>query len=323
MFKTIFITETRAKAESLFSSLTLPQMQDIISRMESTLANGMPSEGSALATPVSTVSATENIEPGTRTIFNEIPFRFIPEANNAILGSSTETDAPIRSVTIPASWMMETQVTQVMWKRIMGNNPSGFKGDNLPVERVSWNDVIDFARKVSLQVDDIADEVKEAIAGLDSVAYIRYVIANPEAGLFCLPDEHQWEFAARGQVNGSTTRFPWGDDVSYLGRHAKISRNRRINKTQPVGELSANGFGLYDMMGNVWEWTSSRYSSESFKTDAIYPAPTVFEKGNTYVLKGGSWQDDGDGGLSVAFRHDDIPTRRCFYVGFRLVRTIR
>ena len=116
-----------------------------------------------------------------------------------------------------------TEITQSQWKAIMGNNPSYFKGDNLPVEQVSWNDCQEFIRKLNLQ----------------------------EGGnKYRLPTEAEWEYTCRA---GTTTRFCFGDSESRLGDYAWYSSNSS-SKTHPVSRKKPNVWGLYDMHGNVWEW---------------------------------------------------------------------
>lgn len=127
--------------------------------------------------------------------------------------------------------MDKYDVTQAQYQAIMGTNPSNFKGDDLPVEQVSWNDAVEFCRKLS------------AKTGRE----------------YRLPTEAEWEYAARA---GTTTPFAFGDTVTpdianYDGDYPYGDAPRGTNRqtTTPVGSLgAANGFGLYDMQGNVWEW---------------------------------------------------------------------
>ncbi len=115
------------------------------------------------------------------------------------------------------------EVTQKQWEAVMGNNPSNFKGPDLPVEQVSWNDVQDFIRKL-----------------------------NEKEGknIYRLPSEAEWEHSARAGSNGA---WCFGDDESLLVQYAWYDKNSG-STTHPVGQLKPNAFGLYDMHGNVWEW---------------------------------------------------------------------
>lgn len=166
------------------------------------------------------------------------------------------------------------QTTQNDWIKVMSNNnPSYFNGGELPVEQVSWNDVQVFIEKMNAQND----------------GYI-----------YRLPTEEEWEFCCRA---GSTTDYCFGDDAEQLKEYAWYWDNSD-RKTHPVGQLKPNAFGLYDMHGNVWEWTDSLWSpSSSFR-----------------VLRGGSWYN-----VAVyarpAIRIISSPGNANYNIGFRLVRT--
>ena len=142
--------------------------------------------------------------------------------------SGRNNDETQHKVTLPRGyWMQTTEVTQAQWKAVMGNNPSHWKGDDLPVEKVSWDDAQEFIRKLNQQEDEIT---------------------------YSLPTEAQWEYAARA---GSSSRFCFGDSDSHLGNYAWFSENSG-NKTHPVGQKTPNSWGLYDMHGSVWEWCRDR-----------------------------------------------------------------
>ncbi len=139
-------------------------------------------------------------------------------------------EAPQHRVTIQPFYMGKYQVTQAQWQAIMGNNPSNFKGDNHPVEQVSWEQCQEFCQKLSAKI-------------------------NQEV---CLPSEAQWEYACRA---GTTTPFYFGETITtdlanYNGNYtfANESKGTYRGGTTPVGSFPPNAFGLYDMHGNVWEW---------------------------------------------------------------------
>lgn len=136
-------------------------------------------------------------------------------------------------------------VTQQQWDTVMGNNPSSFKGGSLPVETVSWDDVQNFIQKL-----------------------------NTKSGkkVYRLPTEAEWEYACRA---GSTSVYYFGNDESQLGEYAWYDGNSS-QSTHPVGQKKPNGWGLYDMSGNVWEWTDSCYDSSCSRR----------------VIRGGSWFGD-------------------------------
>jgi formylglycine-generating enzyme required for sulfatase activity len=173
----------------------------------------------------------------------------------------------------------------------MGNNPSHFKdnGKNCPVENVSWNDVQEFIKKLNSLVGN----------GYDRPLQYR------------LPTEAEWEYAARA---GSTTRYYWGneidDDFLWYGKNSE-------GKTHPVGQRKPNAFGLYDMLGNVWEWTNDWYDSEYYSKSPSND-PTGPESGSIRVLRGGSWRD-GAQNCRSSYRSRGTPGNRNGGIGFRVV----
>ena len=153
-------------------------------------------------------------------------------------------EGPQTEVTLTQDfWLGKTEVTQLQWEAIMENNPSSFKGENHPVETVTWYVVMEFCRKLT--------ERERAAGRLD------------EGHEYTLPTEAQWEYACRA---GTTTRFSFGDDPEYsqLGDYGWFSENpltgssgNSLNRTHDVGGKLANPWGLYDMHGNVWEWSKA------------------------------------------------------------------
>jgi formylglycine-generating enzyme required for sulfatase activity len=218
--------------------------------------------------------------------------------------------------------MMETQVTQGKYEEVIGNNPSRFEGANNPVEQVSWFDAVNYAKAVSMEADDISSEVKASIGNMSAKEYMEYALEHPEAGLFRLPTESEWEYAARGKESGSSKNYPWGNSIGEIDRYAQTSRNNGIDSTKPVGLLQANGFGLKDMIGNVWEWTADWYSDRTFSQE-IAPNPKGPENGSSRVLRGGSWFYYNDIFLQAAYRGSKNAGGRYDRFGFRLVRTIQ
>ncbi|HUV50981.1 MAG TPA: formylglycine-generating enzyme family protein [Anaerolineae bacterium] len=184
-------------------------------------------------------------------------------------------------------YMGATEVTQGQWREIMGNNPSKFKGDNLPVEQVSWNDCREFIRKLNSQEG-----------------------GNKHRP----PTEAEWEYACRA---GSKTRFCFGDSDSRLGDYAWYSNNSS-SKTHPVAEKKPNAWGL-----NVWEWCqdSCEYSggvvTDTYRDGIEDP---LCNSGSFRVYRGGSWDDNARFCLS-AYRDSNTPDVRLSYLGFRLART--
>ena len=179
------------------------------------------------------------------------------------------------------------EVTQEQYTLVMGTNPSNFKDLTNPVEQVSWEDAMNFCRKLS-------ELPYEKNAGRS----------------YRLPTEAEWEYACRA---GTTTKFTFGDDQSSLGDHAWFDMNSS-NKTNPVGEKKPNAWGLYDMHGNVWEWCSDWYGEYP---KGVVSDPSGPQKGSLRALRGGSWNDRA-GLCRSANRGGDSPDARSCPLGFRI-----
>ena len=167
-------------------------------------------------------------------------------------------ESPVHKVKIPDSFYMgKYEVTQKQWREVMGDNPSYFKGDDLPVEKVSWNDAQDFIKKLNQKEGE---------------------------NEYRLPSEAEWEYAARA---GTTTQYSFGDDVSKLNEYAWY-RDNSGSKTHPVGQKKPNFWGLYDMHGNVWEWVQDKRHGDY---DGAPTDGSAWESGRSSyrVFRGGSW----------------------------------
>jgi len=174
------------------------------------------------------------------------------------------------------------EVTQRQWRRVMGSNPSHFSscGDDCPVEKVSWNDVQEFIIKL-----------------------------NSQSGKhYRLPTEAEWEYACRS--GGKKEKYCGGDNADAVGWYESNSGS----KTHRVGAKQANGLGIYDMTGNVWEWVQDWYKPyESGRQQD----PTGPSSGDNRVLRGGSW-DNSAWIVRAALRFNYKPDRRYSNHGFRL-----
>jgi len=201
------------------------------------------------------------------------------------MGGAGDDEKPIHNVQIKSFKMGKYEVTQAQWKGVMGSNPSNFRGDNRPVEQVSWNDIQSFLGKL-----------------------------NKQSGkTFRLPSEAEWEYAARA---GTSSKWSWGNSEGSAGSYVWYGKNSG-SKTHPVGQKKPNAFGLYDMHGNVWEWVQDNWH------DSYRGAPSdgsVWSGGNgrDRVFRGGSW-GYGAVGLRSAYRSDSSPGDRYDDIGFRLV----
>ena len=182
-------------------------------------------------------------------------------------------------------WMGQTEVTQAQYRSVMGANQSHFKGDSNPVESVSWNDAVEFCRKLS----------------------------QKEGKTYTLPTEAQWEYTCRA---GTSTVFSFGSNESSLGDYAWYSSNSG-HKTHPVGQKKPNAFGLYDMHGNVWEWCRDWYDPDYYNKSSMTD-PENIQSNYNHVLRGARWMSN-TGNCRSAYRGWDIPGARCMNGGFRVV----
>mgnify|MGYP002729777738 FL=1 len=179
--------------------------------------------------------------------------------------------------------MGKYEVTQALWKAVMGRKPSFFEGDNLPVEWVSWNDCQKFISKL-----------------------------NKMTGRrFRLPTEAEWEYAARGGKKSRGYQYSGSSNISDVAWYDGNSGS----KTHPVGTKQANELGIYDMSGNVYEWCQDSYVSY---VSASQTNPTGAVSGAFPVGRGGGWNCIARGCRS-AFRYGYAPDDRDSYLGLRLV----
>jgi len=233
-------------------------------------------------------------------------------------GSETGRDSdegPQRQVTVSSFNMGMYPVTQREYQEVMGNNHSNFRGDNLPVEMVTWFDAIEYCIWRSLR-----EGITPAYTMTNRVPTTGHPITsatvtwNRNANGYRLPTEAEWEYACRA---GTTTPFNTGNNITtaqanYDGNSPGTYRER----TTTVGSFPANAWGLYDMHGNVWEWCWDWYGSYAIgaQTD-----PTGAVSGIVRVIRGGSWGNVG-AGLRSAYRGYDGPASWSIGTGFRLVR---
>jgi formylglycine-generating enzyme required for sulfatase activity/outer membrane protein assembly factor BamB len=204
-------------------------------------------------------------------------------------------------------------VTQEEYQRVTGINPSffavtgpgkdkviGLNTARFPVEQIRWPDAIEFCRRLS--------ELPE----------------EKQAGrVYRLPTEAEWEYACRA---GTTTAFHFGDSLSsqqanFNGNHpyGGASKGPFLVRTTEVGSYAPNAFGLYDMHGNVWQWTNDWYGLNYYRESPVDDPPGP-SQGSMKVIRGGEWYAEGRDCRS-AFRYADLPTGIFYVMGFRVVMT--
>jgi formylglycine-generating enzyme required for sulfatase activity len=194
-------------------------------------------------------------------------------------------EEPVHLVTLSDFYISKYEVTQQLWRDVMGENPSYFQNcDQCPVERVSWENIQEFLVKL-----------------------------NEKTGKnYRLPTEAEWEYAARGGAQSGYTKYSGSDEVNLVAWYFYNSDS----KTHPVGGRKDNELGLYDMSGNVFEWCQDLYGpySPSPQTD-----PQGAVTGDTRVLRGGSWLHDNKY-CRVSLRGGVTPITSYHNTGFRLAR---
>ena len=220
------------------------------------------------------------------------------EAGTFIMGEE-QTDESHRVTLTKPFFCGLFEVTQKQYTLVMGENPSHFSGDTLPVEDVSYNDI-----------RGLSDGSKwPSSSAVDSTSFMGKL--RSRTMLDCdLPAEVQWEYACRA---GTTTTYYWGDSMN--GNYAWYSDNSS-RTTHPDGTKVANGWGLYDMSGNVWEWCLDWYGTLTYGTDPKGPS-----SGSNRVRRGGGWSRSA-GLCASSFRSDFSPSSTSDGNGFRLVRTL-
>ncbi len=236
------------------------------------------------------------------------------EGGNFRMGSEQGQDdaRPVHTVTLSSFYICRYQVTQAEWLRLMVKNPSDTKGDDLPVNSVSWFDAVEFCNRLSVQAG-----LRPCYPILSkSGAYQPPTDFEVDwsANGYRLPTEAEWEYAARGGRFGRGFQFSGSDDLDSVAWH----RGNSGAETHPVGSKQANELGLFDMSGNVsewcWDWNEDDYYAQSPVCDPLGP-----DKGFFRVLRGGSCLDNADD-CRVADRDSDDPFDRTFWNGFRLCR---
>jgi formylglycine-generating enzyme required for sulfatase activity len=197
-------------------------------------------------------------------------------------GDGDSDEKPVHEVCVDSFFLGKYEVTQEEYQKVVGTNPSEFKqGSRYPVETVSWNDAQEFIKKLN----------------------------SRSKRQYRLPTEAEWEYAARS--GGKKEEYAGSNDVDVVAWYE--ANSGRI--THPVGGKRPNGLGIYDMSGNVWEWTGDRYGKDYFGKDYYGNRPS---SDSVRVLRGGGW-GNGSASARAAYRDGDQPWERYGSLGFRIV----
>ena len=189
-------------------------------------------------------------------------------------------EVPVHYVKMSADYYIgQTEVTQKLWKEVMGYNPSHYKCSKRPVTNVNYYEVQEFLRR------------------LDSITGMQ----------FRLPTEEEWEYAARGGNYSKGCIYSGSNEVNRVAWH-----NGNARKTKKVKKRRANELGIYDMSGNVWEWCSTKYRFYDKERNA-----KIGKDGDMYIIRGGGWQLP-DKSCRVSWRGKRLPDLKNSFGGFRL-----
>ena len=266
---------TESKQVSILEGQTATLAGMLSTNTTVSTATGSTSSGNTITIPVKNGISIDmvRVEAGTFTM------GATPEMENP-----HDFEKPTHQVTLTNDYYIgKYEVTQALWQAVMGNNPSYFKGDNLPVEQVSW------------------DDCQEFISKLNSITSKK----------FRLPTEAEWEYASRGGKKSRGYQYSGSNNISDVAWYDSNSGN----KTHTVGSKQANELGIYDMSGNVLEWCQDWYGNYSSSSQTN---PTGANSGSDRVFRGGSWSSTAWYCRS-SYRYRSTPDGRYYDLGLRLV----
>ena len=265
---------TDSKTVNILEGQTATLSGVLTTHTSSSVSSGSSSTGNTITIPVKDGISIDmvRVEAGT------FKMGATPEMKNP-----WKDEKPAHQVTLTNDYYMgKYEVTQALWQAVMGNNPSDFKGDNLPVESVSWDDCQEFISKLN------------RITGKT----------------FRLPTEAEWEYAARGGNKSRGYQYSGSNNLSDVAWYSDNSGK----KTHAVGTKQPNELGIYDMTGNVWEWCQDWYGKYSSSSQIN---PTGANGGSCRVCRGGGWFISARSCRSSC-RYYYSPDSRIRFLGLRL-----
>lgn len=309
------LKETKSVVEDFSEELTENSAEGLTEHLAEGLAGHLTTGSSSILNEIRSKRSVENMienpihasNPVTvrSPVRNSIEMEFIlVPAGDFEMGSPSNEkrrklwESPVHKVTIKKPFYLgRYPVTQEQWSKVMGNNPSYFRGEKHPVETVSWEDVQVFIQKLNA-VENTGEK-------------------NP---VYRLPTEAEWEYAARAGTTGS---YFFGGDESKLKEYAWFLRNSGL-ETHPVGLKKPNPLGFYDIYGNVGEWVQDEYHisykgapSDGRAWESLFPSVSVPVR----IRRGGGWNGNA-GCCRSAERLFAAQDKKLNSLGFRVVKEL-
>jgi formylglycine-generating enzyme required for sulfatase activity len=254
-----------------------------------------------------TLQKMQNYVNRFKTDFEKEEMAFV-QGGSFQMGSTNGDDdeKPLHWVKVNDFYIGKHEVTQKEWKEVMGSNPSHWKGDNLPVEKVSWYDAVEFCNKKSR-----AEGLTPCYSGIGE-----NIKCNFSANGYRLPTEAEWEYAARGGNKSKGYKYAGSNSIADVAWYDANSGQ----KTHTIGTKLANELALFDMTGNVWEWCYDFYIDDYYKKSPFSnPQGARFTKVRSF--RGGSWSFS-EIGCRIVNRLSYYPDCSLNYIGFRLARSV-
>lgn len=253
-----------------------------------------------------------------KKVVNDVSYSMIYCAAGEFLMGSDDTfgwgsqdqHQPQHKVKISTPFLMgKTQVTQALWRAVLGNNPSYFRGKQRPVEHINWLDCVLFCNALS-KLDNLTP------AYIIKYGDERQVKCNPKVNGYRLPTEAEWEYAARAGNKFLYAGSDQIDEVAWYGDHSK-------DGTHPVGQKKSNDWGFQDFSGNVWEWCNDEWDDEMYKnlTAQVDESDEYKSIMSSRSFRGGQWNGNAEH-CRVAYRDALVPFNRTYLLGFRLIQSV-